>query len=60
MAQAQEAQRPRHPPPASASVFLLACRRGRDSPTVDRDGPVLAELLLGFMHLTDEVDEALP
>ncbi len=23
------------------------------------DGPVLAELLLGFVHLTDEVDEAL-
>lgn len=29
-----------------------------DSPTVDRDRPVLAELLLRFMHLTDEVDEA--
>ena len=30
------------------------------SPAVDRDGAVLAELLLGLVHLTDEVDEAFP
>lgn len=30
------------------------------SPAVDRDGSVLSKLLLGFMHLADEVDEALP
>ncbi len=29
------------------------------SPAVDRNGPVLSKLLLGFMHLSDEVDEAL-
>lgn len=29
-------------------------------PAVDRDGSVLSKLLLGFMHLADEVDEALP
>lgn len=27
---------------------------------MDRDGSVLSKLLLGFMHLADEVDEALP
>lgn len=27
---------------------------------MDRDGAVLAELLLGLVHLADEVDEALP
>lgn len=29
------------------------------SPAVHRDGPVLPELLLGLVHLPDEVDEAL-
>lgn len=29
------------------------------SPTVDRDWPILAELLFCFMYLADEVDEAL-
>lgn len=28
-------------------------------PAVHRDRPVLSELLLGFVHLADEVDEAL-
>lgn len=29
------------------------------SPTVDRDWPILAELLFCFMYLANEVDEAL-
>lgn len=29
------------------------------SPAVHRDGPILPELLLGLVHLPDEVDEAL-
>ena len=29
------------------------------SPAVDGDGPLLAELLLGLVHLADEVYEAL-
>lgn len=35
-------------------------RAGGRSPAVDGDGAVLAELLLGLVHLADEVDEALP
>lgn len=30
------------------------------SPAVNSDWSVLAELLLGFVHLADEVDEAFP
>lgn len=29
-------------------------------PAVNRDGSVLSKLLLGFMHLANEVNEALP
>lgn len=31
-----------------------------DSPAVNSDWPILAKLLLGFVDLSDEVDEALP
>lgn len=30
------------------------------SPAVNTDWSVLAKLLLGFVHLADEIDEALP
>lgn len=47
----------------SSFTFLLAPELASElqsfSPAVDRDGPVLSKLLLGFMHLADEVDEAL-
>lgn len=29
-------------------------------PAVNRDGSVLSKLLLGFMHLANEINEALP
>lgn len=35
---------------------MLSCPH---SPAVHRDGPILPELLLGLVHLPNEVDEAL-
>lgn len=52
-------KRPRSDPsPAALTVqgLLSSC----NSPAVNSDRPVLAELLLGFVYLSDEIDEALP
>lgn len=49
-----------HPPSALASPAGRWAGPGSSAPAVDGDGPVLAELLLGLVHLADEVNEALP
>lgn len=44
----------------SAVTVRLRSAVDRLVPAVNTDGPILAKLLLGFVHLTNEVDEALP